>query len=183
MIVTIRQAKIEDAHAIAEAEREIAKTPGFLCSQPSELTDENVIHTISDFMKNQTGVYLVAEFQNQVVGHAFLQFCKLASLRHVADLNIAVHLGWQRNGIGEKLLVRLIEWAKKSDVLEKFQLNVRASNDAAISLYRKMGFREEGRIKNRVKIKDRYIDDVVMGLDLRDQERAGSDEPGLQSIS
>lgn len=40
MTVTIRHAKVEDAHIIAEAEREIAKEPGFFCSQPSELTDE-----------------------------------------------------------------------------------------------------------------------------------------------
>lgn len=170
MTVIIRHAKVEDAHVIAEAEREIAKEPGFFCSQPSELTDENVINTILDFIKDKTGVYLLAEYEGQIVGHAFLESFRLESLRHIADLNIAVHLGWQRKGIGTKLLKHIIGWAKKSSVLEKIQLNVRASNFSAISLYRKMGFREEGRIKNRVKIKDRYIDDVIMGLDLRDQE-------------
>ena len=79
MIVTIRHAKIEDAHIIAEAERAIAKNPGFFCSQPSELTDKNVINTISDFIKNKTGVYLVAEYQNEIVGHAFLESFKLES--------------------------------------------------------------------------------------------------------
>lgn len=170
MIVTIRHAKIEDAHVIAEAEREIAKQPGFFCSQPSELTDENVINTISSFKKSKTGVYLVAEYQNKIVGHAFLEPYKLKSLSHIADLNIAVYLGWQRKGVGKKLLEHLIEWAKSSDILEKIQLNVRASNGSAISLYRKMGFREEGKIKNRVKIKDHYIDDIIMGLDLRDHQ-------------
>lgn len=176
MIVKIRHAEIEDAHVIAEAEREIAKKPGFFCSQPSELTDENVINTISDFIKNKTGVYLVAEYENEIVGHAFLEFFKLASLRHIADLNIAVHLGWQRKGVGKKLLEHLIEWARRSGGLEKIQLNVRASNFSAISLYRKMGFKEEGRIKNRVKIKDHYIDDVIMGLDLLNQHQASPQE-------
>ncbi len=175
MLVTIRHAKIEDAHVMAEAEREIAKKPGFFCSQPSELTDENVTNTILDFIKNKTGVYLIAEYQNEIVGHAFLEPFKLESLRHIADLNIAVHLGWQRKGIGKKLLEHLIEWAKRSGGLEKIQLNVRASNFSAISLYQKMGFKEEGRIKNRVKIKDHYIDDLIMGLDLRDQYQANLD--------
>ncbi len=103
------------------------------------------------------------------MGHAFLEPLQLRSLCHIADLNIAVHLGWQKKGIGTKLLERIIELAKNSEVLEKIQLNVRASNFSAISLYQKMGFTEEGRIKNRVKIKDRYIDDLIMGLDLRDQ--------------
>ncbi len=168
MNITIRHAAISDAHAIADAEREIAKEPGFLCSQPFELTDENVINTISAFLKNKNGVYFVAENKTQIVGHAFLEPLHLQSLRHVADLNIVVHSGWQKKGIGTILLEHLIDWAKNSNAIEKIQLNVRASNIAAISFYKKMGFEEEGRLKNRLKVKDRYIDDIIMGLDLRD---------------
>jgi len=91
----------------------------------------------------------------------------LQSLRHIADLNIAVNLGWQNKGIGRRLLEQLIDRAKKSSDIEKIQLNVRASNIPATSPYKKMGFQEEGRLKNRVKIKDRYIDDFIMGLELK----------------
>lgn len=163
--VHIRQATLRDANAIVEAERAIAEEPGFFCSLPSELTIENVINTITAF-KDGNGLYLVAESDGKLVGHAFLEPQHLQSLRHVADLNIAVHLGWQNKGIGTKLLKPIIEWAKKSGTLRKIQLNVRASNFTAISLYKKMGFEEEGRLKNRVKVKDGYVDDIIMGLDL-----------------
>lgn len=183
MSINIRSARIEDAHAIAEAERQIAQKPGFFCSQPSELTDENVAHTIASFQKDKKGVYLVAESGNQIVGHAFLEPHPLQSLSHVADLNIAVHIGWQGQGIGKQLLQEIIEWAKHSSSIEKIQLNVRALNTAAISLYKKMGFREEGRLLKRLKVKDQYIDDIVMGLDLTepssqnlDRKRKRSDE-------
>lgn len=166
MVITIRYAQLEDAHAIGAAEREIAKVPGFFCSQPSELSDENVLNTISACLRDKKGVYLVAECEDLIVGHAFLETFQLQSLSHIADLNMAVHSGWQMKGIGTKLLERIIDWAKNSDTLEKIQLNVRASNLPAISLYKKMGFVEEGRLKNRIKIKNRYIDDIVMGLDL-----------------
>ena len=166
MNITIRNATIQDAHAIAEAEREIAKTPGFFCSQPSELTDENVVNTILAFERDKTGVYLVAEYEEQIVGHAFLEPYGIQSLKHVADLNIAVNEGWQRKGIGRKLLEQTIAWAKNTSTLEKIKLNVRATNLSAISLYKKMGFEEEGRLKNWVKVKDYYIDDLIMGLDL-----------------
>ncbi len=168
MDIAIRHAKVEDAPTLAEAERQIAQEPGIFCSQPSELTDENVAATIQSSIIDQMSVYLVAEWEGRLVGHAFLEHSTLHSLRHVADLNIAVHLGWQGKGIGRKLLEQIIEWAKNSPVIEKIQLNVRASNTPAISLYKKFGFQEEGRLKNRVKIKDRYIDDIVMGLDLSD---------------
>ena len=169
MSVIIRPAVIEDAHAIAEAERDIAQTPGLFCSTPTELTDENVVNTITDFLNNQTGAYFVAECEAGIVGHAFLETKNIQSLAHIAELNIAVHLGWQQKGIGRQLLIHLIEWAKNSGRIEKIELNVRASNIAAISLYKQVGFQEEGRLKNRVKIKDYYIDDIVMGLDLRDR--------------
>lgn len=167
--ILIRPAKIEDANEIVEAEREIAKDPGYFCSQPSELTLENVINTITAF-RDGSGVYLVAELDGKLIGHAFLERSNLQSLRHVADLNIAVYLGWQKKGIGTILLTHVIEWAKKSGAILKIQLNVRASNSAAISLYKKMGFKEEGRLKNRVKIKDGYIDDIIMGLSLNEAQ-------------
>lgn len=162
MNITIRKAEVKDALCIVEAEREIARKPGYFCSLPSELDEEAVKQTI----QSPQSIYLVAEYEGQIVGHAFLEPYTLQSLRHVADLNIVVHLGWQKKGIGTQLLKQIILQAKNSGVLEKIQLNVRASNTVAISLYKKMGFKEEGRLKNRVKIKDLYLDDIIMGLDL-----------------
>jgi ribosomal protein S18 acetylase RimI-like enzyme len=164
--ITIRKAEVKDALCLVEAEKEIAQEPGYFCSQPSELDEKAVIETI----QSPKSVYLVAEYEGQIVGHAFLEPYTLQSLCHIADLNIAVHLGWQNKGIGRQLLEQLIERAKKSSVIEKIQLNVRASNSAAISLYKKIGFQEEGRLKNRVKVKDHYIDDIIMGLELKKAE-------------
>ncbi len=146
MNITVRKAETKDALCIVEAEREIAQEPGCFCSQPSELDETAVIQTIN----SPQSIYLVAEHEGQIIGHAFLETYTLQSLRHVADLNIAVHLGWQNKGIGRKLLENIIQQAKKSAVIEKIQLNVRASNIPAISLYKKMEFQEEGRLKNRV---------------------------------
>jgi ribosomal protein S18 acetylase RimI-like enzyme len=166
MNVTIRKAEVKDSLCIVEAEREIAQEPGYFCSQPSELDEKAVVQTIQSLQC----IYLVAEYEGQIVGHAFLEPYTLQSLRHVADLNIAVHLGWQSKGVGRKLLEQIITKAKSSSVLEKIQLNVRAANTYAISLYKKMGFQEEGRLKKRVKVKDHYIDDIIMGLEFKKTE-------------
>jgi RimJ/RimL family protein N-acetyltransferase len=165
MVIAIRHAALEDAHEIAEAEREIAKDPGFFCSQPFELTDQNVEHTITGFLKYKNGIYLVAECKNEIVGHAFLEQLYLQSLRHVAELTVVVHKDWQEKGIGTKLMESLVEWAKDSGQIEKIELNVRATNHRAIALYKKMGFHEEGYRQKRVKLGgNQYIDDVLMAL-------------------
>jgi ribosomal protein S18 acetylase RimI-like enzyme len=158
----IRKAKLEDAESIAKAEQEIAQDPGFFCSLPSELSEQNVRKTIA----SSQGIYLVAEQNGYIVGHAFLEISPLQSLRHVADLNIAVHKGFQSRGIGTQLMEKIIEWAKQSESIEKIELNVRASNARAIALYKKMGFLEEGCLKRRVKVGDIYIDDILMALHL-----------------
>lgn len=163
MTVMIRKAKVEDAKSIVSAEQDIAQEPGYFCSESSELSEENVRKTI----QSPRGVYLVAEKEGILVGHAFLEILDLQNLSHIAQLNIAVHKGYQRKGIGTQLMERIIEWAKQSGRVEKIELNVRASNTGAIALYKKMGFFEEGCLKRHVKAGDRYIDDLVMALHIK----------------
>ncbi len=83
----------------------------------------------------------------------------------MVHLTIAVHEGAQEKGIGKAMLGHLIEWSRKTTSVEKIELHVRSSNKRAMSLYQKFGFKEEGRWKRRVKIKEgQYLDDVLMGL-------------------
>ncbi len=85
----IRNAKIEDASAIVNAEKEIAQTPAIFCSQPDELTENNVIETIKKLVDSQKGVYLVAEQEMSIVGPAFIETLPLKSLAHVAQFRFA----------------------------------------------------------------------------------------------
>jgi ribosomal protein S18 acetylase RimI-like enzyme len=167
-IIVIRKATAKDASAIVNAEKKIAQKPGYFVSLPGELNEQNVIKTIETLKTTQEGIYLAAEINGKIVGHAFLAPLHLKSICHVVSLTIGVHEGWQEKGVGTALMQKLIEWAKNSDQIEKIELNVRASNTRAIALYKKMGFVEEGRLKNRIKIaSDHYIDDILMALDVK----------------
>ncbi len=163
MAIVIRPARVEDARCIAEAEKEIAEEPGYFCSLPSEVSEEKIKHTIETLQ----GIYLVAEKEGQIVGHAFLERFPLQLLRHVVQLTIGVHQGHQEQGIGTLLLEKLIEWAKQTGTVEKIELNVRATNTRAIALYTKMGFHEEGRFSRRIKVGNCYYDDLSMALHIQ----------------
>jgi ribosomal protein S18 acetylase RimI-like enzyme len=161
----IRPARIEDAHALAQAERAIAATPGFLVPLPAELTDERFAQKIAALRAADNGHYLVAEVAGQIVGHGMLDPLPLAAVRHVVHLTLAVHPGWQGKGVGRELLGSLIAWARSAAAVEKIELNVRSSNEPARALYRKLGFTEIGRWRRRVKIgPGQYLDDVAMEL-------------------
>ena len=87
----------------------------------------------------------------------------LAAVRHVVHLTLAVHPGWQGQGIGRAVLTDLIAWARACPVVEKIELHVRSSNARAQELYGKMGFAEVGRWRRRVKVAPgQYLDDVAM---------------------
>ena len=55
-------------------------------------------------------------------------------------------------GIGKALLKALLDWAKENPLIEKVSLGVLSTNQRAISLYKQMGFLEEGRLIKEYKL-------------------------------
>lgn len=166
--VTLRDATVEDAPTLARAAREIAETPGLLASRPHELTDARYATTIRTLAASGDGKFLVAESAGVPVGHAWFEPLGLEVTRHVVQLTMAVHPGWQGRGIGKALLTSLLEWARSAPRVERAELRVRSGNTNAMALYRALGFVEEGRMVKRIKVApDRYFDDVAMGLWLK----------------
>jgi RimJ/RimL family protein N-acetyltransferase len=83
----------------------------------------------------------------------------------VVTLDICVHPGHSRRGHGRALLGALVDWARQRPELRKIELWVRASNHPAIALYQGLGFVEEGRLREHVRVADGvYVDDVCFGL-------------------
>jgi putative acetyltransferase len=163
--VSIRQARGDDAPALAEAERAIAKVPGRLASLPEEIHDDSVRKMISDLVDHGRGAYLVASLGGAIVGHGLLEPLPLAVTAHVVRLTLAVHEGHQGQGIGRALMSELLDWARASPRVEKVELQVRSSNERAVRLYQSLGFVEEGRKTKRLKlVSGEYIDDIYMAL-------------------
>lgn len=163
-MTVIRLAQTSDAAILCQAEQAIAAVPGRLVSHPDELLVEN----FAAMIRKPNTHYIVAEKNGEIVGHAFLEPMGLKAVSHIVRLTIAVHEGHQGTGVGKLLMQHLIDWAKSEPQVEKIELHVRASNLAAITLYKKLGFVEEGRLKHRVKISaTEYVDDLTMGLILK----------------
>jgi L-amino acid N-acyltransferase YncA len=86
---------------------------------------------------------------------------------HVGNLGMGVLASHRGQRIGRCLLEATIEGARRSG-LEKIELSVYSQNTAAISLYRKLSFEEEG-LKKRGRLADGIYDDVLlMALHLKD---------------
>jgi putative acetyltransferase len=81
--------------------------------------------------------------------------------RHVATLGMAVGPSWRGRGLGSALMAAALRWARQSSV-EKVTLEVFPGNEAAVALYRKFGFAEEGRMVRQSKKSYGYEDEVIM---------------------
>jgi len=80
------------------------------------------------------------------------------------EINMAVAHEWRGRGVGSSLMEAAIEWARERG-LHKLSLSVWPHNAAAIALYRKYGFVEEGHRVKQIRRQSGELWDVVdMGL-------------------
>lgn len=88
---------------------------------------------------------LLACVGGEVVGQLGLHASPHPRRRHVADLGMGVRDDWQGRGVGSALMVAALDLADRWLQLRRIELQVYADNAAAIALYSRHGFVEEGR--------------------------------------
>jgi len=94
------------------------------------------------------------------------------------EIGMLVAAGWRRRGVGSALVASAIEWARANG-LHKLALGVFPHNNAAIALYKKFGFVEEGRLVQHVRRSSGELWDLVeMGLLLSAELAAPADTGG-----
>ena len=64
------------------------------------------------------------------------------------------------------LLDRLLEWARRGQVVSKVNLRVRSDNERAIRLYERKGFVREGTTSRESRVGGTYFSCDHMGLEL-----------------
>jgi RimJ/RimL family protein N-acetyltransferase len=105
---------------------------------------------------------LVALAAGEVVGLVFV----IESSFGFGEIGMMVAAEWRGRGVGTALVTAAIEWAQARG-LHKLTLSVFPHNEAAIRLYRKFGFAEEGRRVKQVRRANGEIWDLIeMGLQL-----------------
>ncbi len=96
--------------------------------------------SIASELENVLSLWLVAVEGDRVAGYVGSQ----TVLEETDMMNIAVHPDYRRQGVGEALVNALVYDLQKLGS-RCLTLEVRASNDPAIRLYKKLGFVQIGR--------------------------------------
>ena len=94
-------------------------------------------------INNTASIAVVAKKEQQVIG-----FCAFSVVKEEANLNmILVHPQYRKKGIAGAMLSEILNKLKEQNVQEAY-LEVRALNEVAFNLYKKLGFEQVGLRKN-----------------------------------
>ena len=135
VLIVVDRMKVEDLADVHVIERESFSTPWPAHAYQHELETNGLAH------------YIVARHGEQIVGFAGMWL--LVDEAHVTTF--ATRRAWRRQGIGERLLLALLDLAASRGAHEA-TLEVRPSNAPARRLYEKYGFKVVG-------VRPRYYSD------------------------
>lgn len=165
-LVVIRQAEINDAEQLLQCIKIYIPQSDFIpkLEQEIKLTLQQEKDWINSFLINDNSLLLVAEYENQIIGNIDLTGSQRKIMEHTAVIGMGMFKDWRNSGLGTELLFATIDWAKQNKILELIWLQVYTENKLGLHLYRKMGFEENGIIKNYFKRDNQYFDNLTMSM-------------------
>lgn len=125
-------------------------------------SETNFLNKVLKEINNKTRVHLLVIINNKIAGTAAIEM-QTKTQRHIGVLAISVAKEFRSQGIGRKLLEKIIEEAISNiPQLEIITLAVYSKNTLAREMYKNFGFIEEGRLTNGVKLENSYDDQIFM---------------------
>ena len=117
-----------------------------------------------EFIKSFTSddCLLVAGYQKEIVGMLGFKRHRRKQLHHSGMMGMSVARDHRRNGIGSELLQGLLDWAVKDPHLCRIELDVFATNQAAIKLFENHGFLIEGTMQKAICVNGSRINNHLM---------------------
>ena len=166
MDIQIMKATPSDAAELLEYLKVIGSESNNLTFGP-----DGVLMTLAeeqDFLASElasdSSVTFVAKRDGKIVGNARFTGCTKARTRHRGDMGISVLKSEWGKGIGSRLMEALIDFAKNTAHAEVITLEVNQTNQRAITLYEKFGFKKTGVFEAYTKIDGKYLDFDMMVL-------------------
>jgi RimJ/RimL family protein N-acetyltransferase len=153
--IVVRPAEERDRRALAELFAAVASERDGIAAEPPV--------DIEAWAANwQLEGTVVAIADDEIVGELRVE----PSWFGYGEIGMMVAAAWRGRGVGSALVAAAIDWARAQG-MHKLSLSVFPHNAAAIALYRKFGFVEEGRrIRHMRRANGELWDLIDMGLQL-----------------
>jgi RimJ/RimL family protein N-acetyltransferase len=157
--VSVRPATVDDLDALVDLYAAVAEEGRWIGAEaPVDKVERRA--RFEGSIRRDDAQMLVAEDDGHIVGELAIEVAGYG----VADFGMMVAADARGRGVGSALLSAAIDWARQAGA-HKVALQVWPHNEAAIALYRKFGFEQEGRLRRHYRRRNGELwDAVIMGL-------------------
>lgn len=165
---TIRKPSADNAEEIINYSKLLFSSTDQVLTIPEEytITVEGEMEWIKNINNNPNSLLLIAKLNYKIIGFLFFIHNSKKKIAHTGEFGVNVHPEYQGKGVGHKLVETLLKWARQNEQIEKVVLQVFATNENAIKLYKKLGFIEEGlHIKAIKQLDGQYVDIIQMYIE------------------
>lgn len=166
--IIVREAKESDAEIlIANAKNLIENASDTTVLENFNPSIEDEYKWINSFSKHENNLLLLAVYDEQVIGNIEIRTPTLSKTKHTSLLAMGIVKEWRNKGVGSILMESMMNWVKENTTIKILWLQVFASNEPTIALYKKMGFTIDGIQKDFIKLdKNTYTDIINMSKKL-----------------
>ena len=177
MTAVVRPATEEDLDAAVDLYAAVAEEGRWIAAQPPVDKPERRARFESSIHRDDAQ-FFVAEGDERIVGELGIEVAAYG----VAEFGMMVAADARGRGVGSALLVAAIDWAREAGA-HKVALQVWPHNEAALALYRKFDFEQEGYLRRHYRRRNGELwDTILMALVLDDTSpgSAHTDVAGLE---
>lgn len=100
-----------------------------------------------------------------------VELINIMAIHRTCEIQIIVNPGLRGKGLGKRAFKRGLEYAFNILNLRKVMLYVDCENEIGLSIYKRLGFKEEGKLIKHFYVGGKYRDSYIMGLFKEDFQR------------
>ncbi|MCA1024857.1 GNAT family N-acetyltransferase [Cytobacillus kochii] len=156
----IKELSVDDAKQLVQLMKDVEASSPYMLMEAGErtLTVEG-----AEAIINRDHITVIgAEDGERLIGYTLVIKETVRRKKHCASIVVGVHKDYRGMGVGGQLLQAVLAWANQEAIM-RIELTVVSENEAALALYKKIGFEVEG-VKRRSLLMDgEYYDEYYMG--------------------
>jgi len=161
--VEIRKIQKEDSEKYLEFMKKLDNETKYMMYEPDER--KSTLKDIEEMVVSldaSDSILLIAVDNNDIVGFISAERGFANRIKHIAYIVTGILKGYRGKHIGTRLFEALEVWARHNGIF-RFELTVMTHNEAAIHLYKKMGFKVEGIKEKSMIVDEELVDEYYMG--------------------
>jgi RimJ/RimL family protein N-acetyltransferase len=165
-VVTVRDLAAGDIEPVLALVEAVVNEGVWLGAEPPFDRDERRERFLAGLAMDNRAQLVAVTDDGEIVAHLGLDLAPYG----VAHFGMCVAEGWRGRGVGGALVDAAVGAARRLGA-HKVSLQVWPHNDAALRLYRRHGFVEEGRLRRHYRRRNGELwDAVMMGLVLEEED-------------